>query len=137
MVALATVEWPSLTVEAASAIVEEIAFFCNYKLLLREKLYIHVNLFFLSCSGVIVAFVVSPLLMVVTSASYGLATVVLKVCNELRPPEYSILREVADDPSLWGGVTLVGVITEETFVTTVNLSIVQTLRYVCACIYFL
>ena len=75
------------------------------------------------------AFVTSPLLLVVTSVSYGLATAVLKTCNELRPPEYSILREVADDPSVWGGVTLVGVITRETFSTTVNLSIAQTLRY--------
>ena len=74
--------------------------------------------------------------MVVTSASYGLGAAVLKVCNELRPPEYSILREVADDPSLWGGVTLVGVITGESFATTVNLSIVQTLKYVHAYIFY-
>ena len=73
--------------------------------------------------------------MIVTSASYGLATVVLKTCNELRPPEYSVLREVADDPSLWGGVTLVGVITGETFATTVNLSIAQALRYMYMCIH--
>ena len=74
--------------------------------------------------------------MVVTSASYGLGAAVLKVCNELRPPEYSVLREVADDPTLWGGVTLVGVITGEIFVTTVNLSIVQTLKYVHAYIFY-
>lgn len=66
----------------------------------------------------------------VTSASYGLATGVQKVCNDLQPPDYLVFREVADNPSFWGGVTLVGVITRETVATTINLSIAQTLRCV-------
>ena len=78
----------------------------------------------------ILAFVSSPLLLIVTSASYGLATGVQKVCDDLRPPDYSLFHEVADNPSVWGGYTLVGVITRETVAKTVNLSITQTLRYI-------
>lgn len=70
------------------------------------------------------------MLLVVTSVSYGLATGVQKVCDDLQPPEYHLLTEVADDPAVWGGVTLVGLISREKFTSTVNLSLSQILTYV-------
>lgn len=84
--------------------------------------------FFLFCRGIVVVFISTSLLLVVASASYGLATGVQKVCNDLQPPDYSLFREVADDPSMWGGYTLVGVVTRETVGRTVNLSISHLLR---------
>lgn len=66
--------------------------------------------------------------MIATSASYGLATGMQKLCDELEPPDYSIFSEVTDDPLVWGGVTLAGAVTRETFGTTLNISIAQTLR---------
>ena len=66
--------------------------------------------------------------MVATGASYGVATGMQKLCGELQPPDYAIFSEVTDDPSEWGGVTLAGAITRETFGTTLNISIAQTLR---------
>ena len=64
----------------------------------------------------------------VTSASYGLATGVQKVCGDLQDPDYSIFRQVADNPSAWGGYTLVGAVTREAASRTVNVSISHVLR---------
>lgn len=66
--------------------------------------------------------------MIATSASYGVATGMQKLCDELQPPDYPVFSEVADDPLVWGGVTLAGAITRETLGTTLNISIAQTLR---------
>lgn len=79
--------------------------------------------------GVVIAFATSPVLLVVTSMTYGLATGVQKLCSDIEPPDYPVFREVADNPAVWGGVTLIGVLTRETYYTTVNISITKTLRY--------
>ena len=65
-----------------------------------------------------------------TSASLGLATGIQKLCEDLQPPDYPVLREVVDDPEVWGGLTLVGLVTREETDATVNLSVYQSLRYV-------
>ena len=66
--------------------------------------------------------------MLAASATLGLATGVQKVCEDLEPPDYPIVREVADDPAVWGGLTLVGLVTREETNTAVNLSVYQSLR---------
>ena len=85
-----------------------------------------------------IAFATSPVLLVVTSMTYGLGTGVQKLCSDIEPPDYPALREVADNPEVWGGVTLIGVLTRENFDDTVNISITKTLRYVytflCVCV---
>lgn len=91
---------------------------------------------FLFCRGIVVVFISTSLLLVVASASYGLATGVQKVCNDLQPPDYTLFREVADNPSVWGGYTLVGVITRETVSRTVNLSISHLLRSALHVVYY-
>ena len=72
------------------------------------------------------------MLLVATSVSYGLATGVQKVCDDLQPPNYHLLTEVADEPAVWGGVTLIGLISREQShsTTTVNISLSQILTYV-------
>ena len=79
-------------------------------------------------SGVVIAFVASPVFMVVTSMTYGLVTAVQKVCEDIQPPDYPVLRDVADDPAVWGGVTFVGVLTRERFNSAVNITITRALR---------
>lgn len=74
--------------------------------------------------------------MITASISYGLATGIQKLCDELQPPDYYVFSEVADDPLVWGGVTLVGAITREISGTAINISIAQTLRYTCNCAIF-
>ena len=67
------------------------------------------------------------------TVSFGLATGVQKLCQDLQPPEYPLLREVVDDPAVWGGLTLVGLVTREETNTAVNLSLYQSLRYTFVC----
>ena len=90
------------------------------------------------CSGVVVAFVASPVMFMAASATLGLATGVQKLCEDLEPPDYPVIRGVADNPSVWGsGLTLVGLVTREETDAAVNLSIYHSLRYIHTCSYIM
>ena len=79
--------------------------------------------------GIFMGVVSSPVLLMTATVSFGLATGVQKLCEDLKPPDYPVLREVADNPAVWGGLTLVGLVTREETNAAVNLSIYQSLRY--------
>lgn len=139
----ATVERRSLTPGAVSATVVGDVSLCKQKLNISYFSIIYICLFlFFSLSppwlclavnisrGVVIAFVASPVLLMTTAASLGLAGGIEKVCEDLEAPEYTLFKEVVDDPNVWGGVTLVGLVTRELTNTVVNISIHQSLRYV-------
>ena len=78
----------------------------------------------------VIAFATSPVLLMTASSTLGLAAGVQKLCEDLQPPDYPVLKEVADDPTIWDGLTLVGLVTREETDATVNLSVYQSLRYI-------
>ena len=53
---------------------------------------------------------------------FFIGTGMQKICNDLRPPNYTLIKEILDNPSIWDGSTLVGSF------TSVNLSISDFLR---------
>jgi hypothetical protein len=78
--------------------------------------------------GMVVAFVASPVLLVAASATLGLGTGLQKLCRDVQPPDYAVIREVVDDPSVWGGLTLLGRVSLEETYSAVNISIYSSLR---------
>jgi prominin 1 len=79
-------------------------------------------------AGMVVAFVASPVLLVAASATLGLGTGLQKLCRDVQPPDYAVIREVVDDPSVWGGLTLLGRVSLEETYSAVNISIYSSLR---------
>ena len=74
-------------------------------------------------------FLIVGLLLTLTALSYLLGTALQMICNDTSPPDYVVFREVTDEPSLWGGRTLVGAITESTTGLSINVSLAGFLRY--------
>ena len=79
--------------------------------------------------GVAICFLIVGLLLTLTALSYLFGTALQMVCNDVSPPDYVMFREVTDKPSLWGGRTLVGAITESTTGLSINVTLAGFLRY--------
>ena len=79
--------------------------------------------------GVAICFLIVGLLLTLTALSYLLGTALQMVCNDVSPPDYVMFCEVTDKPSLWGGRTLVGAITESTTGLSINVTLAGFLRY--------
>lgn len=52
-----------------------------------------------------------------------------KICNDVEPGRYLVLREIVDNPSLWDGNTLIGAATEVAIERSLNLSITGFLKW--------
>ncbi len=77
--------------------------------------------------AVALCFVTAGFFVAMTSLMYFLSTTTQKICNDLEPPGYIVFVEVADNPSLWGGSTLVGSIAEDLDLS-LNLSLADFLK---------
>lgn len=73
------------------------------------------------------SFVTAGFFLAMTTLIYFLSTTAQKICDDLEPPGYIIFVEVADNPSLWGGYTLVGSIADDMDVS-LNLSLASFLK---------
>ena len=80
-----------------------------------------------SYSAVTLCFLTSGVLLTLTSLTFLLGTTIQKICTDLEPPDYVMFREVLDNPSLWGGHTLIGSIAGESDVS-LNLSVSDFLK---------
>jgi len=78
--------------------------------------------------GVATCFLTAGLLLILTTLFFLLGTSIQLVCNDASPSGYILFHEVTDNPSLWGGRTLVGAITTGTIGLPINISISDFLR---------
>ena len=76
-------------------------------------------------------FLTAGLLLILTTLFFLLGTSIQLVCNDASPSGYILFHEVTDNPSLWGGRTLVGAITAGTIGLPINVSVSSFLRYAC------